>query len=69
MRAATLGIAAMTLTTGSPATGVWVANGQVLRPLTGITWGVILAADPGCLYGAGQSAGTHLLWGQWGTLG
>lgn len=69
MRAATLGIAAVALTTGSPAMGVWVADSQVLWPLTGITWGVILAADPGCFYGASQSAGTHFMWGQWGILG
>lgn len=69
MRAATLGVAAVALTTGSPAMGVWVADGQVLGPLTGITWGVILAADPGCLYGASKSTGTHLMCGQWGILG
>lgn len=69
MRAATLTTAAGTLTTGSPAMRVWVANGQVLRPLTDITGGVILAADPGCLEGASQSAGAHVLGGQWGILG
>ena len=59
----------MTLTAGGPAPGVLVANGQVLRPLAGITWGVILAADPGCFQGAGQSAGAHLIGGRGGVLG
>lgn len=67
--AATLSIAAVTLTTGSPAVRVWIADGQVLGPLAGITWGVVLAADPGCLYGASQSARAHLSGGQWGILG
>lgn len=46
--AAALSIAAVTLTAGSPASGIQVANGQVLRPLAGIAWRIILAADLGC---------------------